>query len=58
VGISISGTIEDGMAAMSAKFKEMGSSSWGGLAEGITHHSRLVSIKWVGFAALTQPAMD
>ena len=26
VGLSISGTIEDGMAQMSAKFKEMGSS--------------------------------
>jgi phosphomethylpyrimidine synthase len=26
VGMSISGTIEDGMAQMSAKFKEMGSS--------------------------------
>ena len=26
VGLTISGTIEDGMAQMSAKFKEMGSS--------------------------------
>ncbi len=36
VGLSISGTIEDGMATMSAKFKEMGSSVYldGGQGEG------------------------
>ena len=34
VGMSVSGTIEDGMAAMSAKFKEMGGQRVSGCGEG------------------------
>src|SRR5207247_3545384 len=41
VGMSVSGTIEDGMAAMSAKFKEMGSSVYLD-AEKVKERSRVV----------------